>query len=108
VTDYNHDTNNLTYQNQRIISLYHGSEDIRSPYRTMNLVIHVAIVISAIVLVGTAATVVNYNPAPAHAQQCTGWVFPHSHGQICYPTKQECEAALVAAGGTGQCHRSKG
>jgi hypothetical protein len=74
----------------------------------MNPVIHLAIIISAISLVGMAAIAVNYTPTPAHAQQCKGWLLPRSQGQICFQTKKECDAALAAAGSTLECTRSKG
>ena len=73
----------------------------------MNSIVGIAIIISAVILVGMAAIAVNYSPAPAHAQLCKGWVFPGSHGQTCYSSKKECEQALIAAGGSGKCIRNK-
>ena len=72
----------------------------------MNQALGIAIIISAVTLVGTAAMAVNYSPAPAHAF-CKGWLLPGSQGQICFQTKKQCEAALPA-GSTLQCGRSKG
>jgi hypothetical protein len=70
--------------------------------------ISIAIVISAIALVGTAAIAVNYSPAPAHAQTCKGFIFPQSKGTECFPSKKECEAALQAQfpGTTAKCINS--
>ncbi len=73
----------------------------------MSQLIHIAIITSAVVLVGMAAIALNYSPAPAHAQLCKGWVFPGAHGQTCYPSKKECEQALIAAGSSGKCIRNK-
>jgi hypothetical protein len=61
---------------------------------------------SVVTLVGMVTIAVNYSPVPAHAQTCFGWIFPHSHGTECFSSKKQCEAALVAAGGSGKCIRS--
>jgi hypothetical protein len=53
----------------------------------MNQALGIAIIISAVTLVGTAAMAVNYSPAPAHAF-CKGWLLPGSQGQICFQTKK--------------------
>jgi hypothetical protein len=73
----------------------------------MNPAIHIAIIVSAVALVGTAAIAVNYSPGPAHAALCKGWLLPESQGQTCFQTYKQCEAALPA-GSAVQCTRSKG
>lgn len=72
----------------------------------MNQALSIAVIVSAVTLVGMAAIAVNYSPAPAHAQTCSGFIFPHSQGQTCYQSKKACEDALVAAGGSGKCINS--
>jgi len=75
----------------------------------MTPAIRIAIIISAITLIGMAGMAVNYSPRPAHADLCKGWLFPHSQGQICYQTKKECNDALQAQapGTTLTCTKSK-
>jgi hypothetical protein len=59
----------------------------------MSQVVQIAIIISAIVLVGMASIAVNYSPAPAHAAQC--WVQPGSAGSgQCYGSRGQCDQSL--------------
>lgn len=64
----------------------------------MNPAIHIAVIISAITLVGMAGIAVNYSPAPAHAQNSNnkGWCIPGSQQQQCYSSRHECESHLPA------------
>jgi hypothetical protein len=70
-------------------------------YGIMNRTIGIAIIISAITLVGIAAIAVNYSPAPAHAKQC--WLRPGSGGSPCFSNRHECEQPLKDLDLT--CHR---
>jgi hypothetical protein len=58
----------------------------------MNQTIGIAIIVSAITLVGMAVIAVNYSAAPAHAKQC--WIRPGSGGFPCYPNRHQCEQTL--------------
>jgi hypothetical protein len=58
----------------------------------MNQKISIAIIISAVALVGMAAIAVNYIPSPAHAAQC--WLRPGSGGFPCYSNKHLCDQTL--------------
>jgi hypothetical protein len=58
----------------------------------MHQAIGVAIIISAVTLVGMAAIAVNYSPAAAHAKQC--WLVPGSGGSPCYDNRHDCEQTL--------------
>ena len=62
-------------------------------------IIGIAIIISAITLVGMAVIAVNYSTAPAHAKAC--FVVLESHGTPCYPNEHKCE---IASGGV-KCHK---
>ena len=75
----------------------------------MDRATNIAIIISAIALVGVAAVAVNYSPAPAHAQLCKGWLLPESQGQTCFKSKRECEQYLqsIAPGTTLTCTHTK-
>ena len=68
----------------------------------MNQAIHVVIIISTITLVAMVAIAVNYNPAPAHAEQC--WLRPGSGGFPCYPNRHACEQTLPPDA-VVTCHR---
>ena len=65
----------------------------------MNPTICIALIISAIALVGLLAIAVNYGSVPAHAQQCQstggkGWFPPGSQGQTCFTNRHDCEQYL--------------
>ncbi|MFL6420657.1 MAG: hypothetical protein ACJ71P_14810 [Nitrososphaeraceae archaeon] len=67
----------------------------------MNPTICIAIIISAIALVGMVVIAVNYSLTPAHAKQC--WLRPGSGGSPCFDNRHDCEQPIKDLGLT--CHR---
>lgn len=64
----------------------------------LNSAVHIAIIASAIVLMGTVAIAVNYSPAPAHAAKDTCRFVAEPH--VCFSNRHDCEQYASSVGVT--------